>query len=451
MEEFTGQDGESFVEWFCNETFFDDYVFKNPKYYRGKLEKELCDVLVLFEDVVVIFEVKTATTLRKQPGVEEEKIRSWVNKKVLQAHAQIQGARSAIKKRLVKVVGNDRRGQVPIGDPDSLRYFGVAVVDHPDWTRCGPEPETSDDMMIIELSFGQLRELLTELSTVGDVVDYLTWRHETRGTVFHNGSSELDVVAIFVQRQDIARDLRQIDFAVVEDGLWDQYRSSRHRRERLHLDLESQVIDRIASDLHRARPMEQILQGKEEVGGEPWQDYVKILDELGKLRRYPRRVLGQRIHEKSRLCVKTGRPRYFMCKLGEHPMMVFLVSDEVRTERSAHLVGLCEVVAMNHPNESILGIAINSHQSKAGSVDAIWGTANEVIQSLSDERKLEIAEIQSRVFTREKAFSRQDQWEQTSAGRARRLAEQSSPEMKGSKSQKRHNQKKYKRRRGRSR
>ncbi|MDR0579853.1 MAG: hypothetical protein LBG21_04550 [Campylobacteraceae bacterium] len=51
-----GVDAENYIEELANKAFFKDWCFKNPRLPNGK---ELCDLLVVFDDVVIIFQVKS--------------------------------------------------------------------------------------------------------------------------------------------------------------------------------------------------------------------------------------------------------------------------------------------------------------------------------------------------------------------------------------------------------
>jgi hypothetical protein len=83
-------DAEKIVQWLLEYAFFKPFVYRNP---RKDPKKEFADALVVFDDTIVIVQVKAKSSER--PDLE------WVAKHVNKASKQLNGSFRQIKDRLV--------------------------------------------------------------------------------------------------------------------------------------------------------------------------------------------------------------------------------------------------------------------------------------------------------------------------------------------------------------
>lgn len=100
-----GQPGtyqEKWSQWFLERSFFRDFVYRNP---RGKKKgQELADAVVLFDDVVLMVQVK-AQCGRHDPM-------SWATEKLLEAFKQLCKTHKSLVDGDIKKLKNDFYGEI---------------------------------------------------------------------------------------------------------------------------------------------------------------------------------------------------------------------------------------------------------------------------------------------------------------------------------------------------
>src|SRR5436190_20540680 len=118
-----GQPGnyeEQWSQWFLERSFFRDFVYRNP---RGeKKGQELADAVVLFEDVVLMVQVKA------QCGSHEAM--AWATEKLLEALKQIQKTHESLVHGKIKTLKNDLYGEIGF-DPNAYpNRMGLIILAH---------------------------------------------------------------------------------------------------------------------------------------------------------------------------------------------------------------------------------------------------------------------------------------------------------------------------------
>lgn len=113
MDKSAGKTGEDYVAYLCEKPFLKDFLFQSPMYARGRQQKELCDLLLFFEDILIIFQIKTQDP-RIQARRSDKDERRWADKKQAEALNQVKGAFGSIVKGLLHELSNDRQGHVAL-------------------------------------------------------------------------------------------------------------------------------------------------------------------------------------------------------------------------------------------------------------------------------------------------------------------------------------------------
>ena len=375
-----GKTGERFVAELCESAAFADYVFANPKYLRGSLEKELCDVLVLFENTVFLIQIKTASRSAHYQ-FHPEKRQKWKKKKIAAATKQLEGAHRAMLNKRITTVSNERRGRVTLPDPAELRFFGLVVVDYlkeePLHPGVLPLPHV-DGMKTLLFNFGDLVVLTHELSTIGDLHDYINIRAELQSVIFED-SDELDLLAFFKTHRDVF-DLRDADtslpdFLLLQEGIWNEYSSLEARSARDEADRPSRMFDAIVDMLYDGRLVPDAFTAKEP--SEPTEDsphderYIEILNELNRYRRVERRVIGEKLIEKMKVCSAQRPDRYFLGIYPDRCPVLFLISRSPRSKRMKQLQYLTLAAKLYQSLPKIIGIATEPLQFRGRSVDSL--------------------------------------------------------------------------------
>ncbi|MCL4199585.1 MAG: hypothetical protein KJZ69_18980 [Phycisphaerales bacterium] len=376
-----GEVGEDFVEWLCQAPLGRDFLFRGQKYPGPNGEIELCDLLVLLDDTAILIEVKTADR-EKRPDRTEEEWAEFANRRMKQALSQIERGVNAIRSGRVQQIENDRQGRVPI-DPAKIRHvYGIAVVDHPTLDKWGGGPIlecNGGDVSVLTTTHIELQALLSELSTVGDLVDYL----QARELFFEKnqlmGVTELDLLATYKPDPERFREwVANHAVVVIGEGCWEGFEKLDVREQRSIADEPSLIVDILIDHLHESahaslphidRRLAQLVDPVE-----PAAAYVTVVSELARIRRLDRRLIGEKLIEKSRKCVEQKRDRWFLSasRRHEHAACVFLVSTSGREERLQMLEMMTIGAMLKLRERRVLGIATEPVQGGYGfSIDAI--------------------------------------------------------------------------------
>lgn len=168
-----GDEGESFVNEIAYKSFFKYWCYPGPKYENGD-KKEICDLLIVFNDICIIFSVKNYE-------FKGNHVR-YFNNTIEKAVRQLNGAyKTLFKKDKVEIKHPDRN---PEEFPKNkiVKIFKIIInlgegVDFYDITRTH---NNSDFITIFDKETFQT--IAEELNTVPDFIDYL----EKRELLFKN-------------------------------------------------------------------------------------------------------------------------------------------------------------------------------------------------------------------------------------------------------------------------
>lgn|GEM_PF-2584045 len=394
-----GEIGEDFVEWLCQAPLGRDFLFRGQKYPGPNGEIELCDLLVLLDDTAILIEVKTADR-EKRPDRTKAEWAKYANTRLEKAISQIERGVNAIRNGEVKDIENDRQGRVPI-DPAGIRHiYGIAVVDHPTLDKWGGGPILEcdgGDVSVLTTTHIELQALLSELSTVGDLVDYL----QAREVFFEKnqlmGVTELDLLATYKSDPDRFREwVANHDAIMIGEGCWEEFEKLDVRTQRDVADRPSFIVDILIDKLHESAHanLPHIDQRTAQLVDpvEPTTAYVTVASELARIRRLDRRLIGEKLIEKSQKCVEQKRDRWFVSasQRQEHAACVFLVSTSAREERLQTLEMVTIGGMLKLGERRVLGIATEPVQGDYGfSIDAfmICADPKEVEQKLPQDMR----------------------------------------------------------------
>lgn len=123
MSEFENNSGyisEDITEKILNKTFFQDFVFRSPK-KEDKNNKELADVVVCFDDVILVVQIKKQIS-KKDPV-------KWSEKNITKAVSQVTGAVNSINEKEIDSLSNDRIGKIDLCRSKYKYIYGLVIVD----------------------------------------------------------------------------------------------------------------------------------------------------------------------------------------------------------------------------------------------------------------------------------------------------------------------------------
>ena len=111
---------EKVAQWFLEKSFFLDFVFRNPE--GKKKGKELADAIVLYDDVLLMVQVKSQHSKRDP--------REWAKKNIKKALEQLNGTRRMLVERHVARLYNELRGEISVDINKYLSHIGLIIVAH---------------------------------------------------------------------------------------------------------------------------------------------------------------------------------------------------------------------------------------------------------------------------------------------------------------------------------
>ena len=337
---------EDVSKWLLDQSFFSDFTYQNPQKTDGK---EATDIMIWFDDTVIIVEVKSQAT--------DNNPKRWARKRIKKAWKQIQGAAKAIRGNRVPVLKNRRRGEVNFAPNCFKNLYGLIILDH----ECTPYSYDNiivDDASIplVIISSIDLYNLVQHVNTAYDFFCYYESKihvdHATRRTVHNESeffkfyvenlpeiSSRLSAAGnppeAFYPNQELLSASFEEDFSLLQYG---------------------RIIDKIIDHAHEILPNYQKLVPDKFSDGK--QSYAEIASELAKLSRARRVHYGKEFDRIMRLSNKDNDARYVSFPSpSRDTIILFLSSPQKRRERIKKLEFLTGLAKHYHQATKAIGIA----------------------------------------------------------------------------------------------
>lgn len=352
------------------------FVFRAPR--KDKDSKEVTDILVPWDDVALIIQVK-AQALPIGGGPSRNSLR-WVKKNLAKAGRQVAGAVRSIRSGRMTYMENPLRGRVPFPAEDIQWFYGVIVLHH-DSAAYDPfqvVPELQETAVPLHvLSFRDFHNLAHFLDTPADLVNYIEERsdillpnlrpkvHEEEG-VFRHWLSHLESLTAF-RAQKRGMSFTEDDAKPYAENL------RRLVSGEIREASAGAVIDHMIDLAHEQDPSLAPLRSDKEMGPAA---SVKVATELSKIPRVRRIALGRRYLRVIQLAVDKERDAW---KSTHSPKrsdcMLFLASPlpiERRHERRQRLLRMTELLKHYRQVNKALGIATEAGVDAGRSYDFIY-------------------------------------------------------------------------------
>jgi hypothetical protein len=171
VPELVGQPGdyeEKWSQWFLERSFFRDFVYRNPQLKKGQ---ELADAVVLFEDVVLMVQVKT------QCGKHDPM--SWTTEKMMEAFKQLCKTHENLVSGQIKKLKNDVYGDISVDSKCYPNRFGLIILAHDSEpyiaAKLAPEILTAGFPVHV-FSLKDFAVVASRFDTAGDLINFLELR-----------------------------------------------------------------------------------------------------------------------------------------------------------------------------------------------------------------------------------------------------------------------------------
>lgn len=232
---------EQYVTNLCKTSFLPFWNFPNP---IGKKNKELCDVLVVCGNYVLIISVKDIrVSNHSDKKVQYER---WVKKAVEDSAKQIYGAERFLK-TANNVFAKNRTNKISLPPVSQRIIFRIAIAFGSDSTFPLPYGDFGQGFVHV-FDEETTSILLTELDTIADFTRYLTDKVQFLKGKYFSIPKESDFLAFYIQTGlDVDE---KVDSIVSDGGLWESYVESEEYVEWQRLLPQSKIWDYMIAQLH---------------------------------------------------------------------------------------------------------------------------------------------------------------------------------------------------------
>ncbi|MCB2173382.1 hypothetical protein KQH65_11645 [archaeon] len=342
-----GRRAEEFVQELGKKTFLEDWCYNNPLLPNSK---ELCDFLIVFDDIAIIWQVKDLK-LNKDGKYKESQVR----KNIRQA---VTAGNRILNNRFTIELTNPRRGCEKLDSNSIKRVFYISAL----------LGEGEDYFNLVEIYKKKIihtftREfteiILSELDTIKDFIDYLEKKEEllshNTNIVITGGEEEL--LGYYLLNERKFDSLFDLDVIILEEGIWKDLQKREQYQRKKAEDYISYGWDSIINTAHTS--------------GLP--EYIEIARELARFDRFHRRALSKAFFEAHKQAhIQSEKNSFRRIIQADTTTIVFLFYDDPEPRQFRRsLLGLCCFVARGifKENTKVIGIATEMKIAPLASYD----------------------------------------------------------------------------------
>jgi len=329
-----GIDKEKEIQDILKTGVLSDFVFDNP--FNSKTKKEICDILVLFDNTMIIFQVKST----KKPEKHSQKI-------IKKAINQIKGANRLIQRGELKELNNTRQGKIKFNIGDVKNIINVIIASARDYEYWGSTLRFESGNLYFHLFDDiNLKEILNILDTPLDFIEYLVKREEFLNNSIIINASELDLLGLYISSGHkfiLPEDDNKPD-VVNLFGFWSDENNKmlKNLETRGRLNRISYLYDYLINQAHKCT-------------GE---NYIKIALEMAKIKRLERRELGRRIYGTGLLSIKNNNDSSGALNFRNSKTVFYILfSNLPREDRKKKLIFMGELTKYKMKGLKVIGVA----------------------------------------------------------------------------------------------
>lgn len=341
-----GKKAEEFVYQLSKRSFLEDWCYQNPKLPNGK---EICDLLVVYDDVAIIWQIKDLK-LDDSGNYNEAEVKKNL-------HQLSTARRRLFEPKIPIYLENPRRGKERF-DPKQIKkvYLISALLGEGETYSSFIE---FTDGRVIHIFTREFTEIaLKELDTIKDFVDYLREKESLVSVdnriLLVGGEKEL--LACYLANGHRFGELNNFNSLVVAGGCWDDLKRKPEYTAKKEKDRISYGWDSIINRAHTC-------------GGK----YEGVARELARPSRFERRVLSESFFEAHLIAHNQRENNVFnrvLLTKGTTYCFVFFDDTEPRDRRNELLGAVCFIArGVFKDNKKVIGIATEMRIRPACSYD----------------------------------------------------------------------------------
>lgn len=211
-------DSERYVSELCKKSFLPFWSYPNP---IGKNNKELCDILIVCGDIVIIISVKDIKISKHNDDVVIYE--RWVRKAIDDSVKQIYGAEKHILNS-DEIILKDYCTKIPLPKKENRKIYRIAIAfgNTPNFPL--PMGEFGKGYVSV-FDEKSTNIILDELDTIIDFTKYLDSKVFLQKKATIIAAYEADFLAFYL-RTGLEFD-ESIDLKILDKDLWESYKSSK--------------------------------------------------------------------------------------------------------------------------------------------------------------------------------------------------------------------------------
>jgi hypothetical protein len=236
-----GKNAEQVLSDLAHQTFLADWCFLNP---RLPNRKELCDLLVVFDDIAIIWQVKDLK-LDNNGNINSRKVHKNLR--------QLSGARRQMFEIKTPIELYNPRRKREVFDPSSINEVHLISALMGEERDAMNMVETINNQSVHVFTKAFLPVLLEELDTIRDFSQYLAAREAvvSENRVGEITGGEQDLLAYYLMHDRSFGSTGKV--INISQGLWVQFRNSSAYQRKKEADTMSYYWDAIINRVHECR------------------------------------------------------------------------------------------------------------------------------------------------------------------------------------------------------
>jgi hypothetical protein len=378
-----GKSIEDVIEYLCTRSFFADFTFRSPKFYKsGGQEKEAADLLIVFNGNLIAIQIKTReldSPSEKISPIEQQRLTKIIEKTVRQFHALTE----AMNEPDFTFVNG--RGVSVAFEKEKINSMVLIVVFAPIW-RNQTEPATmrfrqtcyaEETIPLHIFTLDQFSLLVTLLDTLPDFFLYLDarWMFHREKLIPMDGDPIDEYFFITFERKEVVTILEKRKFINLE-GMRQWHEKSLEQLEKQ--EQPSYLIDNLVEQLYAGvgsefTPNPDLVRNAlqlEEPGS--LNSYRSVIPYLVKLNRSQRCHLAEQILIRQQRCDSQGIS-FGAVKFDKHEEgYVVLASKSDRFHRQVELFNIGRAAGFKMKLKNVICIAAEPLESESSSYEAMF-------------------------------------------------------------------------------
>lgn len=364
---------ERYVASLCKKSFLPFWSFPNP---LGKKDKELCDVLVVCGNTIILISVKDIqVSNHKDKSVQYSR---WVKKAVDDSIQQLYGAERFLK-NVEEIKLKNRITKVALPDKKLRTIYRIAIAFGSDYNFPLPMGFSKRGFVHV-FDEKSTATIISELDTITDFTKYLVAKEKFLSSNHMLLPEETDFFALYIQT-GLEFDY-PVDLVAGSAGLWDSYVESEDYSDWRKRIQPSFIWDYMIMRLHEYHI-------KDDTSNQHIQDLENAIRIINQEDRIHRTELGLALDNAIK---KKSNGRMLLPQIGAKHMYVFMpLTQKNWIGKEKELELRCIVARYLNPSvDTVIGISMGSN----GKGESVYDVCYHYIPEVSDDFIEHAKEIQ---------------------------------------------------------